>query len=300
MGIKAPGGAIVRADTRRQARGARGRRPAQSLRHLLQSRRRAVHLRFRHGVGRRRALVSADAAGARHCPRRIRLAQRLVEVAELLPRQPAAAAGDGARLADRAGGLRPHHVPGRVPRRAVPLRLVAGPHPVHQDANRSRHLQGLERSLPRGQAAERHRHGGRPRRLAVFLHRRPRHRRGHLPRGLHRRRRTATQAGRHRPGGPPAAVQQRLCPRQNRRSAGRDEAGVGPAAHEPREGLRGPGQRPGAPPGADAPVRAVPHAFAAHSIVEGQAMRSPRQGRRPDGAARQRSDQGPARGAVGR
>ncbi len=78
-----------------------------------------------------------------------------------------------------------HHMfPQRYHNCAVRLRLVARPHPGRQTQAARRHLQGLERSLPRRPAAERHRHLGRPGRLALFLHRRPRHRGGYLPRRL--------------------------------------------------------------------------------------------------------------------
>src|SRR5207253_960693 len=81
-----------------QCRNGRRRTP-QRLRPLLQSRRRVIHLRFGHGMGRRRAVVSADAARSRRARRRIRLAQRLVEMADVLSRQPAADPGDWPRLA---------------------------------------------------------------------------------------------------------------------------------------------------------------------------------------------------------
>ena len=56
------------------------------VRHRLQPRRRAVHLRRRHGMGHRRALVSADARQPRHQRGRVRLPQRLGQVAGLLHR----------------------------------------------------------------------------------------------------------------------------------------------------------------------------------------------------------------------
>ena len=55
---------------------------------------------------------------------------------------------------------------------------------AHQAARR--HLQGHGRSVSRRPAAQRDRHCGRSGRLAVLLHRRPRHRRRHLSRGVGR------------------------------------------------------------------------------------------------------------------
>ena len=86
---------------RRQALGAGGDRLPQPVRYRLQPRRRAVHVRLRHGVGRQHALVPAHARAARRQRRRLRLSQRLGQVAPVLHRQPAAGGQRRARLAHR-------------------------------------------------------------------------------------------------------------------------------------------------------------------------------------------------------
>ena len=63
--------------SRRQELGAVERRLSQSLRRRLQSPRRSVHLRLRHGMGHEHALVSADACHDGGQRQRFRLPQRL-------------------------------------------------------------------------------------------------------------------------------------------------------------------------------------------------------------------------------
>ncbi len=99
----------------RQGVGADRGRHAEPVRHRLQPRRRAVHLRRRHGVGHRRALVSAHARQPRHQRRRVRLPQRLGQVAGLLHRQLRGGRGHRPGLADgdhvRLRGEVPREVP---------------------------------------------------------------------------------------------------------------------------------------------------------------------------------------------
>ena len=117
--ILAPGGTIWRMDNDgKNMSPGRGRLP-QSLRRRVQPRRRAVHLRQRHGMGRGPAVVSAGARLPLPAGRRLRLAHRGGQHAGLLPRQPAAAVRDGPRLAGRPGVLRSQRFPGEVPRRAA-------------------------------------------------------------------------------------------------------------------------------------------------------------------------------------
>ena len=75
---------------RRQNLRNRLQRLSQPVRLRHQRRRRALHLRRRHGMGHGHAVVSPDAAGPRHQRQRIRLAQRHRQVAGLLRRQSAA------------------------------------------------------------------------------------------------------------------------------------------------------------------------------------------------------------------
>ena len=99
VGIKAPGGIVIRTDTEGSGVQTRRRRSAQSLRPGLQPRGRTVHPRRRHGVRRRHLLVSAHARLPRHPRRRIRLAERLGELARLLRRLAARRRRNRPRLA---------------------------------------------------------------------------------------------------------------------------------------------------------------------------------------------------------
>ena len=101
-GIMAPGGEIYRSDDDGQDLEARRRRLPQPVRLRLQSRRRALHVRQRHGVGRRPALVSPRPRQSLPARRRVRLAQRLGQVAGVLLRQPARASSTWAGAARRA------------------------------------------------------------------------------------------------------------------------------------------------------------------------------------------------------
>ena len=65
-GEKAPGGYICRVSPDGKTLGPRLDGLPQPVRHRLQPRRRAVHVRLRHGVGREYALVPAHAGAARH------------------------------------------------------------------------------------------------------------------------------------------------------------------------------------------------------------------------------------------
>ena len=75
------------------------------------------------------ALVSADARESPDARGRVRLAQRLVDMAGLFRRQPARDDRHRPRLADRRRVLRPRSLSPQVSRRAVHVRLVAGSHP---------------------------------------------------------------------------------------------------------------------------------------------------------------------------
>ena len=99
----------------RQGMGAdRGRLP-KPVRHRLQPRRRAVHLRRRHGMGHRRALVSAHARQPRHQRRRVRLPQRLGQVAGLL----SSTASGRSRTSARARRQGSPSATGRSSRRSI-------------------------------------------------------------------------------------------------------------------------------------------------------------------------------------
>ena len=173
-GIMAPGGEIYRSDDDGQDLEAGRRRVPQRVRLRLQPRRRALHLRQRHGVGRRPALVSPG------------------------PRQPLP--DPGAEFGWRNGsGKWPAYYFDSLPatldvgrgsptgvtfyqasqfpdeyRRPLPdLRLVAGPDPGGQAGSRRGDLQGEGRRAGHRPAAELHRHRGRPRRRRLLHDRRP-------------------------------------------------------------------------------------------------------------------------------
>ena len=100
-GVLGPGGCIYKIDPDGKnwelvSTGYRNR-----VRRRLQPRRRAVHLRRRHGMGHEHAVVSADARLPGDQRQRVRLAQRLRQMAAVLPRQPAGHLRRRPRLADR-------------------------------------------------------------------------------------------------------------------------------------------------------------------------------------------------------
>ena len=108
-----PGGHLLRQDqeplrlrpAHRRGRhevGAHRRRLPQSLRHRLQRRRRALHLRQRHGVGRGPAVVSPHARAPRGARRRIWLPRRHGEMARVLSRLAARRQWISASAARRA------------------------------------------------------------------------------------------------------------------------------------------------------------------------------------------------------
>ena len=94
------------------------------------------------------------------------------------------------RIAGRRRVLSAHGLSGGIPRRLLRSRLVARPPALDRPRAHRRDLQGDEgegRVRPR-RAAEHHRRGSRARRPDLLLDRRPRHRRRHLSREVHRRR----------------------------------------------------------------------------------------------------------------
>ena len=92
----------------------------------------------------------------------------------------------GSRLADGHGGLQPRDVPATLPRCAVHGRLVARTNSGHLFEAARWYLHDRSGNLCGRQTAERHRIGCRSRWRPVFLHRRPRNRRGRLPHRLAR------------------------------------------------------------------------------------------------------------------
>ena len=106
--------------SRRPEMGAARRRPAQSVRHRLQSARRSVHLRCRRRVRHGLALVSADASRSARKRRRFRLARRHRQVAALFSRPrgqrlPTLDIGKGSPTAVAFGTA--HAFPPRIKRR---------------------------------------------------------------------------------------------------------------------------------------------------------------------------------------
>ncbi len=101
-------------------------RDAQSLRLRLQSTRRGVHLRQRHGVGRQRAVVSRGADGPHDPGRRRRLSQRHGQVPGRVLRHHPGTAPPAPRLAGRRRVLSELRLSGEVLRQPVRGRLVAG------------------------------------------------------------------------------------------------------------------------------------------------------------------------------
>ena len=143
VGIKAPGRLDPAHRHRRQRRRTVRRRTAESLRPGLQPGRRTVHLRLRHGMGLGHALVSADAAEPRRAGCRVRLAERLGQVARLFRRQPAAGGRSWAAARRPASKFYNHsHVSAALSQCAVRLRLVARADPGHPHEAARRHLQG--------------------------------------------------------------------------------------------------------------------------------------------------------------
>ena len=102
-GRKPPGGFVVAHGPGWQPLRARRERRAQYLLRRLQSRRRAVRLRQRHGVGLGHAVVSAGARLPCDQRRGPRLPRGREQVARILPRQPARHGHDRHRLPDRRG-----------------------------------------------------------------------------------------------------------------------------------------------------------------------------------------------------
>ena len=168
----------------------RGRRLPQRLRPRLQSRGRAVHVRQRHGVGHRDAVVSRDPHGARRARRRLRLPQRIRQAAGLGPRQPAAAARRRPRIAGRGRVLSVAGLPDGDARRAARSRLVARPPALHAADAQGRELRGGVRPHRAGarRAAQHHRRRGRTGRPRLLHDRRTHHRGRRLPGRLQRAR----------------------------------------------------------------------------------------------------------------
>ena len=112
-------GTIARIDRRDEAVHAAGRRAAQRLRLRVQSRRRNLHVRQRHGMGHQHALVSRRADRAWHSRRQLRLSQRLGQVPAVFHRLAAERARPRPRIAGRRRVLSAQRLPEGIPRRAT-------------------------------------------------------------------------------------------------------------------------------------------------------------------------------------
>ena len=155
-GRLAPGGYVLRTDADGKM-GADARRLPQRLRHRLQRRRRAVHLRQRHGMGLGHALVSAH-------PR-----QPLTSAAEFgwrsgtgkwpdyYPDSLPAIAERRHRLADRRGVRHRGQVPGEIPEGALRPRLDLWPADRRPSDAEGLELHGHLRELRRTEGAQRER-----------------------------------------------------------------------------------------------------------------------------------------------
>ena len=175
VGRKAPGGMIIRTDLQGERGPARGGRPAECVRPGLQSRGRVVHSRQRHGVRHRHDLVPADASVPHSARRRIRLAQRLGQLAGVLRGHAALDRRHG--RSSPTGAVFYNHVMFPEPyRNALFLgdwsegRILV----AHLTPNGASYTASVETFLV-GPAVECDRSGRRSRRLAVLRHRRTRH-----------------------------------------------------------------------------------------------------------------------------
>ena len=122
-------------------------RLSQHLRRGAESRRRAVHLRRRHGVRLQHVVVSAHARLPRRQRQRVRLAQRRGQAAGVLSRQSAAGAQHRPRLAHRHDLRLRREVPGEVSGGAVHPRLELGQAVRHpSEARRARPTRRRRRS----------------------------------------------------------------------------------------------------------------------------------------------------------
>ena len=226
-----------------------GRRVPQRLRPRLQPRRRAVHVRQRHGVGHRHAVVSRDPHGPRRARRRLRLPQRLRQAAGLGLRQPAAAARRRPRIAGRGRVLPVAGLPDGDARRAARSRLVARPPALHAADPQGRELRRRRRPHRAGarRAAQHHRRRGRSRRPGLLHDRRPRHRRRRLQGDLQRREAGDGQADAAARRGAAAAAALELGPCRGRQGEGRPRRRLGDRARIAGPRSRGPrrGSRPG-------------------------------------------------------
>ena len=160
----------------------------QRVRHRLQRGRRTVHLRRRHGMGHRVAVVPPDPRLPRDQRQRVRLAQRHGQVAHLVPRQPAAGGRHRPGLPNRHHLRHRGQIPRQVPEGPVHFGLELR-HPVRRPhATQRLNLHRHRRTVRLGRPASVDRCADQPRRRGDVLHHRgTSHAVGSLPRDLQRK-----------------------------------------------------------------------------------------------------------------